>query len=211
MEIIDVPQEIMRAVKLTWTMDNNHGFLQSGFTGAGQVQRGQLERWSVDIEFKNISAKNAGIMESFFMELEGNVNVFRMIDPARQTPCGCACGCATLKDDHDSGCRVLRLTGLTGEFPFSPGDWLQVGNQLVKVVRCNYTDDDGCTEVKVRPKLHRKFTAGTEIKYQPARGLFRFTSELPSWEYGGSSSRRPVSFKLTGQQEVITDNHPLAQ
>ncbi|MDB6078763.1 MAG: hypothetical protein JWO82_2510, partial [Akkermansiaceae bacterium] len=44
--------------------------------------------------------------------------------------------------------------------------------------------------------------AGTALQTRPARGIFRFTSDLPSYDVRAGVWRNHT-FKLTGTQEVL--------
>lgn len=198
-------------MKVTWRMDNNHAFIQSAFSGVGQTQRGQLERWLVSFEFHNLKHIDSPVLEGFFLQLEGNANVFRTGDPSKLCNHGKAKGNATLSATHSAGSKVLSLTGIKPNIinAFRAGDWVQIGNQMTKVKKDAHTDLSGDCEIEVFPKIWQEHSAGTEVIYKNAQGIFRFLSGVPEWEVTAGMAR-PYSYKLSGTQEVITDGHELA-
>lgn len=210
MAIIDLPQDLLKAVKVTWTMRTNHARLESPFTGVGQTQRGQLERFDVALDFQGVERKNAGDIEGFFLQIEANANPFRMHDPARPNPAGVVYGSPTLGENALAGDREITIAGLPASHlnVFKAGDWIQIGYQLTKITTSVDSLADGTANARVWPKLWAAQTAGAPIIYKEPKGLFRFLSEPPEWEVMAGASR-PWSFKLTGTQEVVADGHSL--
>ena len=211
MEIIDLPLEVMRCMKVTWKMEMNNNFVQSPFSGVGQTQRGQLERWNVDFEFHNLRRIDSPVLEGFFLQLEGNANVFRTGDPSKMCNFGRAKGSASLDGVHSAGSKFLNLTGLKEDVlnAFRAGDWVQIGNQMTKVKKDAHTDSAGGCAIEIFPKLWQEHSSGTELIYKNVKGIFRFLSETPEWEVTAGVARA-YSYKLSGTQEVITDGHELA-
>ena len=211
MEIIDLPLDVLKCMKVSWRMDTNHGYLQSPFSGVGQTQRGQLERWLVSFEFHNLKREHSPVLEGFFLQLEGNANVFRTSDPAKLKNFGKAKGNASLDGVHSAGSKVLNLTGLKADVfnSFRAGDWVQIGHQMTKIKKDAHTDSAGNCQAEIFPKLWKEGASGEDVKYNEVKGIFRFMSSPPEWE-ATAGIARTYSFTLSGTQEVITDGHELA-
>lgn len=210
MTIVDLPDSLLRAMSLTWTMDFNHARVESPFSGVGQTQRGQLERWRVAFKFHNVERRDAGEVEGFFMRLEGNANAFRFSDPSRPSSSGVVSGSPTLASAVVAGERILEITGLQSDAPniFKAGDWIQIGHQLTKITSTVDSNGAGTATVSVWPKLWAAQSSGTAVIHERPKGIFRFLSQSPEWEVM-AGAKRAWSFSLSGVQEVIADGHSL--
>ncbi|MCW1915993.1 hypothetical protein OJ996_20565 [Luteolibacter sp. GHJ8] len=202
---IDLPEVLKRVVRLSWTMESNHGLAESAFTGAVQAQRGQLERWSFTMEFRKMNRAEAQAAIAFFMRLEGQLNRFRMADPAALKPLGKGTGNPVASTATTAGSRTLATTGWLPNVPgqLREGDWVQIGDQLSRVREDVDSDAAGAAALDLWPKLMLAVPEGTPIILRPAKGIFRFTSEAPSFDLTAADTNKPFSFRMSGVQEVL--------
>lgn len=202
---LDIPPSLLRATKISWTAESNHGLAESAFTGTVQAQRGQIERWSFTMEVKRMNRADAQQALAFFLRLEGPLNTFRMPDPAALKPLGKGTGSTVASADTPAGSRTLATSGWLPNVPgqLKAGDWVQIGDQLSRVRLDVDSDAAGSATLDLWPKLMLPVTTGTPIFLRPAKGIFRFTSDLPSWDIAAADTNRPHTFRLTGVQEVL--------
>lgn len=203
---IDIPDVLLRATKLSWTSESNHGVAESPFSGIITTQRGSLERWSFTMDLKRMNRREAQQAIAFFLQLEGPLGTFRMHDPAACKPLGKGTGLPVVAEDSPAGSRTLATAGWLPNVAAQliAGDWVQIGDQLSRVRQTVGSAADGAATLDLWPKLMLPVTAGTPIVLRPAKGIFRFTSELPSWDIAAADTNRTHSFRLTGVQEVLT-------
>ena len=205
MDPIDIPDCLLRAVRLSWTMESNHGLAESAFTGTVQAQRGQIERWSFTMEVKRMTRADAQQAIAFFLRLEGPLGTFRMHDPAACKPLGKGTGSPVVAATTAAGSRTLATSGWLPNVlaQLKAGDWVQIGDQLSRVRLDVDSSATGTATLDLWPKLMLPVAAGTPIVLRPAKGIFRFTSDLPSWDIAAADTNRPHTFRLTGIQEVL--------
>ena len=203
---IEIPEALLRAVKITWTAENNHALSESPFSGITQGHRGRIERWSFTMDIKRMKRREAQEAMAFFLQLEGPLGTFRMHDPSACKPLGKATGNPTIVAGPPVGSRTILSTGWLPNVTrqLVAGDWIQIGEQLFKVRRDVSSDADGNAMLDLWPKTMTLLPSWSPIITRPARGIFRFTSELPSWDIAASDLNSPYTFRLTGVQEVLS-------
>lgn len=186
-------------------MESNHGLAESIFTGHTQTQRGQIERWSFVMEIKRMTRHDASAAMGFFMQIEGRLGTFLMHDPAASAPLGRSTGNPVLAEDAAAGSRTVEVTGWTPNTPkiLRAGDWVQIGDQLSRVRVDCHSDSAGVATLDIWPKLMISMHEGTAVKVRPAKGIFRFTSDLPAWDIVAADLNRSHSFRLTGSQVIL--------
>lgn len=204
---IDIPTALLRAVSITWKMETNHALAASPFSGHVQAQRGQLERWSFTLELRRLTREEMQVAQGFFLALEASLGLFRMHDPAARLPLGTATGTPVLAATADPGDRTLSISGFTPSVStiLKAGDWIQIGDQLAKVVADVASDAAGAATVTIWPKVMVEVPITTAVVVRGAQGIFRFTSQLPEWTADSSERGRPYTTMLAGVQEVLTD------
>lgn len=203
---IDIPAPLLRAVSITWKMETNHALAASPFSGVVQAQRGQLERWSFTLELRRLTREEIQIAQGFFLTLEASLGLFRMHDPAARLPLGTATGTPVLAATADPGDRTLSISGFTPSVSniLRAGDWIQIGDQLAKVVADTSSNASGVAAVTIWPKVMVEVASGQPVTVREAKGLFRFTTQLPEWTSDSSERGRPFTTVLAGVQEVLT-------
>lgn len=203
---IDLPASLTRAVSISWTMDSNHGVAESPFSGHVQTQRGAMERWKFTMAIRRMNRRDAAVAAAFFMRLEGRLNTFRMGDPSACLPLGRATGHPKLTASHAAGAATLTTYGWSPNVPgiLRAGDWIQLGDQLTRLTADATSAADGTASISIWPRLYLTFPADTPLIVRDAKGIFRFTSDLPSYEVRAADYPASYQFQLTGTQEILT-------
>jgi hypothetical protein len=206
-DAIDIPAALLNATSITWKMETNHALAASPFSGVVQAQRGQLERWSFTMELRRLTREEMQIAQGFFLALEASLGLFRMHDPAARLPLGRATGTPVLAATADPGDRTLSISGFTPSVSniLRAGDWIQIGDQLAKVVADISSDAAGLASVTIWPKVMVEVASGQPVTVREAKGIFRFTTQLPEWTADSSERGRPYTTMLAGVQEVLTE------
>lgn len=206
MPIIDLPPELLRAISISWTMETNHGIAASPFSGHIQTQRGTLERWSFTMRLAKMTRRQAQIAIGFFLRLEGNLNTFRMHDPAACKPLGRATGTPVLSAPAAAGDRQISTTGWTPSTPgiLKAGDWIQIGHQLARLTTDANSSATGTATLSIFPRIMLPLDASTPLITHRPQGIFRYLSDLPSYELDASNQTTPYTTALTGSQEILT-------
>lgn len=201
---IDLPEELLKATAIAWTMEANHALVASPFSGFVQAQRGTMERWSFVMTIRKLTRQEAQIAQGFFLMLEGPLGLFRMHDPAQCLPLGRASGVPKLSAAAASGARTISTDGWTANTPgvLKAGDWIQIGDQLTKVRADVNSSATGTATISIWPKVMVALADNTDVITRYPKGLFRFTSEAPAWEVV-AGMKRNYELKLTGVQEVL--------
>ncbi|RYD25112.1 MAG: hypothetical protein EOP87_24985 [Verrucomicrobiaceae bacterium] len=204
---IDIPDELLKAVSISWKMETNHARAESPFSGHTQAQRGQLERWSFVMSIRRLSRAEAQVAQGFFMMLEGPLGLFRMADPAASKPLGKATGNPILSTAASPGDRTIAVSGFAPNVSgiLKAGDWVQIGDQLSKVRTDVASSATGTATLSLWPKVMKTVPVASPVIVRNAAGLFRFTSQPPEWQADSNERGRPYTFQLTGVQEVLTD------
>lgn len=202
--IIPFPREALQVTEVTFEMGQDHGYQRSPFTGLGCVHRGQREQWICSMRFQNVSESLRRVVEGFFMRLEGQANLFAMTPPCGRVPKGDVYEALSLAELVTEGDRTVKIAGLLDQRigALVIGDWLQIGKQLTKIRKVS-APVNGVLEVEVWPKIWNAYAAGETVIWNAPVGLWRYTTEAPSWSMSGYY--RPFSTVLTGMQEIVVE------
>ena len=203
--IFDLPTALQSAVSISWTMEHNHALAASPFSGHVQAQRGQMERWSFTMQFQRMGRAAAQEAMGFFMRLEGNLHTFRMYDPAGRKPLGVATGAPILAENVLAGARTVATQGWQPNVPgiLKAGDWVQIGDNFARLRADADSSPTGTATLDLWPKLMTAAALATPVIVRDAKGIFRFTSDFPSWAVEARSVLRPFQISMTGVQEIL--------
>lgn len=187
-------------------MESNHGLAVSPFSGHVQAQRGQIERWSFTMRIRRMTRAESQQAVAFFLNLEGNLNTFRMGDPAAPLPLGPSIGTPVLTADFPAGARTLTVSGWKPNVPgiLKAGDWIQIGDHLTRLRADSDSNAAGQSTLDIWPKLHIAAAAASPVITRHPKGIFRFTSEMPAFDITAELTSRRYTFSLTGSQEILT-------
>ena len=165
------PPNNSRFTKIVWQPKTVVSSTDSLFTGQSQVYAFTGQWWEVDI---TLTVQNRSQVEpwlAFLLALNGKFGTFSLGDSIGVAPQGTISGYPVVGSGAVANTTTLPITGGSGLFAL--GDWLQVGNNLHKVIQVN------AGSVDVFPTLRSAYAAGTAITYNNAKGLFRLKAPIP--------------------------------
>lgn len=167
------------------------------------------------MSLKQWNKEDAQDWMGFFLELEGNLNAFRMWDPSSCRPLGHGLGYPVIAEDTPAGSGEVETSGWPPNVinVLKAGDWAEFGGHFAKVVSSVNSGPDGTATIRFWPRPYADLTEDTPILLRPAKGIFRFVSDAPSWEVSAGGNPEPYSITLTGRQVVtytpIIDPEPI--
>ncbi len=164
-------------------MNDATAISRSPFTGSTQVVAWPgADFWDANIALPKMVGCDAAVWASFLAECRGMLNVFFLSDPAYKGPQGSASGTPLVNGSQAAMATSLVTKGWT---PSSfrlllPGDYLQVGNRLHRVLETVNSDANGDATITIWPSLRDALTDGEAIDLNHPQGLFRLASNRRS-------------------------------
>lgn len=204
---VPLPKSLLLATSISWTPENNHGLVESPFSGITQAQRGRIQRWSFTMRLRRFTKSEGRQWQEFFLALDESIGLFTMYDPAHSRPAGKAFGgTPAVNGDASAGSGSIATDGWAANVAglFLAGDWVQIGDHFAKITADVDSDSGGNATLPIWPKLYTDKPDDTAITIVEPRGIFRFISDLPSWEIETGRGAFPFTTALTGRQEVLT-------
>jgi hypothetical protein len=135
-----------------------------------------------------LTQAQANVWSSFLMQCRGMANCFFLSDPLRQHPTGYVDGNSAPVVDLAvattvAGSQVLYTRGWkTNAFSLLlPGDNLQIGNRLHRVLDPVNSDGIGKASFEIAPSLREMPTDGEAIILKNPSGLFRLATNKVTW------------------------------
>jgi len=156
---------------------------RSPFTGSTQVQAwAGSDFWDASIALPKMVGCDASVWAAFLAECRGMLNVFFLSDPAYKGAQGTASGTPLVNGAQSPMATSLNTKGWT---PSSfrlllPGDYLQVGNRLHRVLDVVNSDASGNASITIWPSLRDAVTDGQAINLNNPQGLFRLANNRRS-------------------------------
>lgn len=155
----------------------------SPFTGTTQVQAWPGgDYWSGSFELPKMTATQAAVWSAWQMELRGMTNVFMLGDPLYKHPSGLAKGTPVINGAHAAMLTTISTKGWNASTyrQLLPGDYLQIGYRLHRVLTQADSDANGMASFSIWPSLREPLTDGTSIILNAPKGLFRLSSNTRS-------------------------------
>jgi hypothetical protein len=173
---------------VVFTMNDAVASVTSKFTG--QVQTFQwpgADMWSGTVTLPPLVQADADNWISFLMELRGMSYAFQTSDPLKATPRGTPLGTPVANNavswGNAAGSPQLGTSGwvASAENLLLPGDYIQVGYRLYRVLDAVDADASGNATITVWPSLREQPTAGETVITTGAQGLFRLAANKRTW------------------------------
>jgi hypothetical protein len=146
-----------------------------------------------------MSQAQTDVWVSALMECRGMLNAVQISDPMKATPRGNPLGTPTCPASPVDlfGQSTLTTTGWTpGKVGLlMPGDYLQVGFRLHRVLDIVTSDSSGNATISVWPSLREVPAASAPIILNNPVGLFRLATNKRTWSSDSSRLSR-LSFTL---------------
>lgn len=157
---------------------------KSIFTGQTQVQRWPGADWlSGTATLPPLTQDEADAWISALMQCQGMTNAFLLGDPLKATPRGNPQGVPMVDTSQTmaAGTNVLYTNGWQASQTglLLPGDYIQVGYRLHRVLDAVNADTNGKAAINIWPSL-REIPSGA-IVTQSAKGLFRLAANQNKW------------------------------
>lgn len=175
-----------------FTVKDSTATVPSPFTGQVQVQQWPgADMLSGTFTLPPMSQVNAAAWVAFLMELRGMANAFMIGDPMFITPMGTPSGTPVVNNtlSGTNGNPVMSQTLTMGGWTASrsglllPGDYIQVGVRLHRVLDEVNSDASGNATVNIWPTLRGQPTNGTSIITENAQGLFRLATNSRKFSF----------------------------
>ena len=164
-------------------MNDTVAMSRSPFTGSTQVQSWPgSDWWEANIALPKLQAADAAVWSAFLAECRGMLNVFYLSDPTYKGPQGTVLGVPVVSGANNAMATQLATKGWTpNSFRLLlPGDYLQLGNRLHKILDVVNSDASGNATITVWPSLREATTDGQAINLNNPRGLFRLAENRRS-------------------------------
>jgi hypothetical protein len=150
------------------------GAVPNPFTGRQQIQGWQAGYWEAVVTMPPMLRSTAEQWVALLAQAQGMNNVFYFGDGLGTKPQGTAAGVGVTSGSFQGGFQLTTTGWTPGQFAlFSPGDWIQIGWRLYKVMDQAQSDGAGNSSFAIWPQIREIPPSGTVIITQGAQGLFR--------------------------------------
>lgn len=169
--------------ELQLDMNDTAAASRSPFTGTEQIQAWPgADWWEATITLPPLTEDDAAAWTAFLGELRGIVNVFYLSDPLRRHPKGTPRGAPVIRGVNAAMATTLNLKGFTPNTyrHLLPGDQMQIGKRLHRVLNVVNSDADGDATAVLWPSLREATADGDPIVLNNPRGLFRLAENKRS-------------------------------
>lgn len=164
-------------------MNDTNAMSRSPFTASTQVQAWPgADWWDATIALPQMAATDAAVWSAFLAECRGILNVFYLSDPTYTGPKGTVKGSPVVSGVNNAMATTLNTKGWTpNSFRLLlPGDYLQLGNRLHRVLEQVNSDANGDATVSIWPSIREVSTDGQAIILNKPAGLFRLAENRRS-------------------------------
>lgn len=162
------------------------GMTQSPFTLQSQVLAWPgADYWEANVATPAMRFTDANKWIAFLMSLRGRANVFQLGDPLGRIPQGHPQGTPVIDGVHLAMATSINTRGWTPSrgMLLLPGDYIQIGYRLHKVVGVTPVNSDvnGKASIEIWPSLREAPTDGQTIVISNCTGLFRLAENKREW------------------------------
>jgi hypothetical protein len=177
-----------------FSMSNANASVVSPFTGQTQVQQWMgADSWSGTMTLPPLTQDEANLWSSFLMQCRGMANCFFLSDPLRQHPTGYVDGTSAPVIDLTvgttvAGSQLLYTRGWKANAfgLLLPGDNIQIGSRLHRVLDAVNSDATGSASFEIAPSLREMPTDGEPLILKNPAGLFRLATNKTTWSADAS-------------------------
>lgn len=169
--------------QISWTMNDSVAIARSPYTGATQTQVWPGgDWWEADVALPQMNQHNEAVWSAFLAELRGMANVFYLGDPLRPHPCGLPQGNPVVDGVNNAMSQTLHTRGwkVNSFRLLLPGDLLQIGYRLHKVLDVVNSDASGKADISIWPSIREATTDGQQVILNNPQGLFRLSTNRRS-------------------------------
>jgi hypothetical protein len=183
-----------------WNFTDAVAIVASPYTQQTQAQAwvgGDM--WGATVTLPPLSQEEADVWVSALMECRGMMNAIQICDPMKASPRGNPLGTPTCPASPVDSFGQYTLTTI-GWTPSKvglllPGDYIQVGYRLHRVLGIVNSDSDGNATINIWPSLREVPAASAPVITANPKGLFRLATNKRTWSADASRTTR-LSFPV---------------
>ena len=198
LNIIALPSDTITGVtppsSIEWDPQEVVSVVASPFTGQTQTYDWRASWLEGQVSFPHMTRASADAWSAFLMECRGPLNAFQFGDPKAKTPRGSAPGAPVVNGAAQTGYSLLtRGWQASINSILLPGDYIQVGYRMYKVLDAANSDASGDATLAIWPQLRDLPADGAAIVTANCKGLFRLAKNT-----GNKFSVNVGNYGLTG-------------
>ena len=190
--VVSLPASAGQLESIDWNFTTAVSTVTSVFTGQVQTQIWPgADTWSGTATLPPLTQSQADAWISALMQMQGMSNAFQLGDPLKTAPRGSALGNPVADGSMTmvAGGQTLYTTGWntlqTGLL--LPGDYLQIGFRLHRVLDEVISDNNGKAPINIWPSLREVPVNGEPLVLNSPVGLFRLANNKGTWSSGVDS------------------------
>ncbi|WP_303845727.1 hypothetical protein [Aeromonas sobria] len=181
METYDWPAEF-RVRENTLALQTNHRSFESSWDGSEQTASTPGSKWLMELTMGRMEADIARRFEAFIAQLDGPSSRVRMWDFAH--PLQSVHGAPIVSEALTMRTLFTSRGWTPSTLVLRRGDWIQIGDELKRVVADVQSDLSGAATVRVGPMLRNNYPSGSPLVVSRPMGVFRLDGA------GAGKSRR---------------------
>jgi hypothetical protein len=167
---------------------------RSPFTGQTQTYDWGAAWWEGHVSFPPMSRMGFDYWTAFLAECRGPVNAFSLGDPRARVPKGAPAGTPVVSGAGQTGFSlVTRGWRPSASRLLLPGDFIQIGYRMYKVMDQVNADSSGDATISLFPNLRDQPADGAAIQCENCKGLFTLKDAT-----GNKYSTNVGNYGLTG-------------
>lgn len=177
LSILALPCDAMPGVpvpaSIEWDPQEVVAVSRSPFTGQTQTYDWQNSWWEAQVSFKPMGRYGFDLWSAFLAECRGQKNAFQLGDPKARLPKGAAAGVPLVSGAGQTG-YSLETRGWKPSVisTLLPGDFIQIGFRIYKVLAAVSSDESGDATLSIWPNLRDQPADGAAIQTRNCKGLF---------------------------------------
>jgi hypothetical protein len=190
--VVSLPSGAGALESIDWNFTTAVSTVTSVFTGQVQTQQWPgADMWSGTATLPPLTQAQADAWISALMQMQGMSNAFQLGDPLKKAPRGSALGTPVADGSIAmvAGGQTLYTTNWdtlqTGLL--LPGDYLQIGFRLHRVLDEVISDNNGKATISIWPSLREPPVNGEPLVLDSPVGLFRLGNNKNTWSSGVDS------------------------
>lgn len=176
--MIDWPDTLIPS-EMSLGVSANTKTFTSSFTNADQTRSDPGAKVMCTLKFNNLTREQSDELEALLFELEGAAGRVRLWDfRARLVSAPPPVLGAPVVSAATSMGRVLSSRGWNpGVTVLRRGQWVQIGDELKRVLADVVADASGAAAIRIAPMLRKSWPSGTAIEVRRPRGVFRLDKD----------------------------------
>lgn len=183
MPLIAIPTTLYFTDVEIWN-DRGSATLRSPFTGKRQSRKRPYDLWRFKGGLMSMDSEDAGPMKSFLMQLEGQMNWFRLPVPGSKYPISKYAGPEGLVNGGGQAGKSISTDGWSpGQTIVKIGDHFNIGEEL-KVASANVAaNGSGVATISFDPPIRTPVADNTQIKVrEPTVLLSADNDDIARWK-----------------------------